>query len=181
MPMRRLALAVTLLLAACGTFAPLRGSYAPYRFMQQQHREAYAMTQDDLEKLQFFTSTKVLAHDLNAAGSEGVVLVDAGTPGVAVASGPNWIRVSFQQGGPGVVFLAQPTTGARDSQYSLATEGDEGTGYQLVRLTKDRILRDGTRRYQIIEGADAHLVVDQKSLTKVVDTRRKAQGREPGN
>lgn len=179
MPMRRLALALTLLLAGCGTLAPLRGSYAPYRFMHEQHREAYAMTQDDLAKLEFFVSSKVIAHNLDDAGPEGVVLVDADTPGVAVASGSDWIRVSFQRGGPGVVFLTQATA-THDSHYSLATEVDEGTGYQLVRLTKDQVLRDGTRRYQIIEGADAYLVVDQKSLAKVVGTRRKAQGREPG-
>jgi len=175
---RRLALGLTLLCAGCGTFAPLRGSYAPPRFMHQQHREAYAMTQDDLEELQFFVSTKVIAHDLDAEGREGVVLVEAGTPGVAVASGPDWIRVSFQEQGQGVFFLAEPNP-RRDSQYTLATEVEGGKGYQLVRNTKDRILRAGARRFHIVEGAGAYLVVDAKTLEKVIAGRRHVEGREP--
>jgi hypothetical protein len=175
---RRLALGLVLLSGGCGIFAPLRGSYAPPRFMHQQHREAYAMTQDDLEQLKFFVSTKVIAHDLDTGGPAGVVLVDAGTPGVAVASGPNWIRVAFQEDGQGVVFLAEPSE-RRDSQYTLATETEGEKGYQLVRTTKNRILRAGSRRYHIVEGAGAYLVVDQKSLAKVIDSRRHVTGREP--
>jgi hypothetical protein len=178
MTIGRLALGLALLSAGCGTLAPLRGSYAPERFMQQQHREAYAMTQDDLEQLQFFVSTKVIAHDLDTGGPASVVLVDTDTPGVAVASGPNWIRVSFQEGGQGVVFLAEPSD-RRDSAYTLATEREGGNGYQLVRSTKDRILRAGSRRFHVVEGSGAYLVVDSKSLNKVTATRRRAQGREP--
>ena len=178
MPTRRHALALTLLLAGCGTFAPLRGSYAPPRFMHQQHREAYAMTQEDLEQLKFMVSTKVIAHDLDGAGPQSVVLVEEGTPGVAVASGPNWIRVAFQEDGRGVVFLAEPSA-RRDSQYTLATETDGGGGYQPVRTTKDRILRSGSRRFHIVEGAGAYLLVDVKTLDKVIAGRRHIEGREP--
>ena len=164
----RLAFALALSLTGCS-------SIPPSRFMHQQHRETYAMTEADLEQLQFFVSTKVIAHDLDASGPQSVVLVEAGTPGLAVASGPRWIRVRFQEEGAGVVFLADPSARA-DSQYTLATEADRGGGYQLVRLTKDRILRAGGHRYHIVEGANAHLVVDPETLKKVIGARRQVEG-----
>jgi uncharacterized protein YceK len=163
----RLAFALPLLLAGCS-------SVPPTRFMHQQHREAYAMEQADLEELQFYVSTKVIAHELDASGPQSVVLVEAGTPGLAVASGPRWIRVRFQEGGDGVVFLADPTARA-DSQYTLATEV-EGGGYQLVRLTKNRILQTGGRRFLIVEGTGAHLLVDSGTLKKVIGERRQVEG-----
>jgi len=158
----------TLLIVGCA-------SNPPPRFMHQQHREAYQMTEDDLEQLQFYVSTKVIAHDLDAPGPQGVVLVDAGTPGLAVASGPRWIRVSFTEEGSGVVFFAEPTNRG-DSQYTLATEVEGGKGYQLVRTTKDRILRVGKRRFAIIEGTSAYLTVDPDTLKRVTGERHQVEG-----
>ena len=166
--MARLAFALTFLIVGCA-------SNPPPRFMNQQHRQAYSMTEADLEQLQFYTSTKIIAHDLDSPGPQGVVLVDEGTPGLAVASGPNWIRVSFTEEGSGVVFLAEPSNRGGDSQYTLATE-TQGGGYQLVRTTKDRILRIGNRRFAIIEGANAYLTVDPDTLKKVIGERRQIEG-----
>jgi hypothetical protein len=172
---QRLSLLLTVVLAGCGTFSALRGSYPPQRFMHQQFREAYAINEEDLERLQFFVSQQVIAHDLDATGPQSVILVEAGTPGVAVASGPRWIRVAFQEDGSGVVFLAEPSNRS-DSQYTLATEVPGREGYQLVRKTKDRVLRSGTRRFAIVEGAGAYLTVDGDSLEKVIGERRKIEG-----
>jgi hypothetical protein len=166
--MARLVFALTFLIVGCA-------STPPPRFMNQQHRQAYSMTEADLEQLQFYTSTKIIAHDLDSPGPQGVVLVDEGTPGLAVASGPNWIRVSFTEEGSGVVFLAEPSNRGGDSQYTLATE-TEGGGYQLVRTTKDRILRIGSRRFAIIEGANACLTVDPNTLKNVIGERRQLEG-----
>ena len=165
--MVRLAFALTFLIVGCA-------SNPPPRFMHQQHREAYQMTEADLEQLQFYVSTKVIAHDLDSPGPLGVVLVDAGTPGLAVSSGPRWLRVSFTEDGSGVVFLAEPSTRS-DSQYTLATE-TPGGGYQLVRTTKDRILRIGNRRFAIIEGSNAYLTVDPETLKNVIGERRQIEG-----
>ena len=56
--------------------------------------------------------------------------------------------MSFTEDGSGVVFLAEPSTRS-DSQY--AGDRDAERGYQLVRTTKDRILRIGNRRFAIVE------------------------------
>lgn len=165
--MARIAFALTLLIAGCA-------GNPPPRFMHQQHREAYQMTEADLEQLQFYVSTRVIAHDLDSPGPQGVVLVDGGTPGLAVASGPRWIRVSFTEDGSGVVFLADPTNRS-DSQYTLATETADG-GYQLVRTSKDRILRIGKRRFAIVEGSNAYLTVDPDTLNQVVGERHQVEG-----
>ena len=161
-------LAAGLMLVGCGPqIQPL--------FMQKQHRELYAINEQDLARLQFYVSTKVVAHDLDAPGAQGVVLVDAGTPGIAIGAGPRWIRVRFQKGGQGVVFLADPAARG-DTGYALATESDGADGYRLVRDVPDHVLRVGDRRYRIVEGANAHLRVDDKTLQKLVAGRRHVEG-----
>jgi hypothetical protein len=155
-------LALTLAVAACGT--------KPGRFYHLGHRKAYAIEDAELRRLQFYVSTKVVAHDLNAQGAQSVILVEEGTPGVAVDSGPNWIRVRFQAGGEGVVFLAP--TGGYDSSYLLATEAEDGSGYRLVRNEPDRILRAGSRRFKIISGSEAVLLVDAGDLTDLIEKER---------
>jgi hypothetical protein len=155
-------LALTVAVAACGT--------KPGRFYHLGHRKAYAIEDAELRGLQFYVSTKVVAHDLNAQGAQSVILVEEGTPGVAVAAGSNWIRVRFQAGGEGVVFLA-PAAGS-DSSYFLATEAEDGSGYRLVRNEPDRTLRDGSRRYRIVSGSEAVLLVDAGDLTDLIEKNR---------
>jgi hypothetical protein len=143
--------------------------------LEHQHVEAYSLTQQDLERLQLYASSEVVAQDVDAApGAEGVVLMDTGTPGVAVGSGQNWIRVRFQKGYDGVVFLADPTTGGNPG-YALATE-DQGGGYSFVQKDDDRILRLGGRRYRVAIGAHSSLLVDRDQLKKLIDSRPHVQG-----
>lgn len=155
-------LGLALALASCRT--------PPGRFYHHGHRQAYAIDEAELQHLQFFVSTKVVAHDLGAQGPGSVILVEEGTPGVAVAAGPNWIRVRFQAGGEGVVFLAPA---ARvESSYMLATEAEDGSGYRLVRNEPDHVLRTGARRYRILSGADAALLVDAGDLKNLIEKER---------
>lgn len=158
------------LLASCSTSPPPR-------FMHQMHREAYAIGEGDFPRLQFYVSNRVIAHDLSAQGPGSVILMNRETPGLAVASGSNWIRVRFQPGGEGVVFLVNPAARG-DTGYTLATEVDGGSGYRLVRDVPDRILQVGDRRYRIVEGAEAYLLVDRDDLEKLVERRRHVTGQE---
>jgi len=153
----------------------LSGAPPEYRFMQRQHRETYGITEADMTRLQFSVSTKVIAQDVDEPGAEGLLLVPAGTPGRAIAAGPRWIRLQFQKGGEGVVFLANPAT-YRDTTYLLATEADGGDGYRQVRDVPDHVIQTGGRRYRIVEGWDAELLVDGDTLKKLVETRRTVHG-----
>jgi hypothetical protein len=162
-----LALAFALVLAGCGA-APQS------RFLKQQ-REMYALGDRDLGQLQFFVSNEVVAHALDTPGAAGVLLMAPGTPGVAVGAGPNWIRVRFQQGGQGVVFVADPSTRG-GTGYALATEVDGAEGYRLVRDVPDRILSVGGQRFQVVKGAHAELMVDTDKLRKLIAERPHVQG-----
>ena len=154
----------------------LSGAPPEYRFMQRQHRETYGITEADMARLQFSVSSRVIAQDVDTPGAEGLVLVPAGTPGRAIAAGPRWIRVQFQKAGEGVVFLANPAT-YRDTTYVLATEAaDSGDGYRQVRDLPDHVIQTGGRRYRIVEGWDAELLVDGDTLKKLVETRRTVAG-----
>ena len=65
-------------------------------FLQKAHREAYRFTEQDLERIKFYSSSDVVVEELDGPpGKEGIVLVDDANPGVAVGSGPGWIRVGF--------------------------------------------------------------------------------------
>jgi hypothetical protein len=144
-------------------------------FLQKEHREAYAFTEQDLARVQFYSSSDVAVAELDGPpGAQGVVLVDDANPGVAIGSGPGWIRVRFQEGRPGLVFLADPTAQG-DTGYALATEVDGG-GYRLVRNDDQRILRLAGRRYRVAIGAYAELVVDRDKFTKLLVARQQAQG-----
>jgi hypothetical protein len=163
-----LTLAFALTLAGCGPTPPTR-------FLKKQHYEMYGIGERDLAQLQFFVSNKVIGHALDAPGAAGVLVMEPGTPGVAVGTGPNWIRVRFQQGGEGVVFLADPSASG-GTGYALATEVDGADGYRLVRYVPDKILTVGGRRYQVVKGAHAELMVDTDQLRKLVAARPHVQG-----
>jgi hypothetical protein len=168
------ALASILAFVSCSDIH-LSGAPPEYRFMQRQHRETYGIEEADMARLQFFVSSRIIAQDLDTPGSEGLVLVPAGTPGRVIAAGPRWIRVQFQEGGPGVVFLANPTTYS-DTSYFLATEADGADGYRQVKDVPDHVLRHGGRRYRIVEGWNAELIVDGDKLKKLVESRRHVEG-----
>jgi hypothetical protein len=145
-------------------------------FLQKEHREAYRFTEQDLERVKFYSSSDVVVEDLDAPpGGEGMMLVDDAKPGVAIGSGPGWIRVRFQDSGAGLVFLADPAAHG-DTGYSLATEVDGG-GYRLVRSDDDRILRYAGRRYRVPIGAFAELVVDHDKFVEFLSARQQNPGR----
>ena len=106
-------------------------------FLQKEHREAYAFTEQDLERVQFYSSSDVVVEDLDAKpGGEGMMLVDDARPGVAIGSGPGWIRVRFQESAISLDTFNNPnaTPPARGSQVTvrfgredlLVLEGAEG-------------------------------------------------------
>ena len=62
----------------------------------REYRERYAITADELKKIQFYISGQVLANPID--GSSQQVVIAFGTPGLARDSGPDWVRVAFQEG-----------------------------------------------------------------------------------
>jgi hypothetical protein len=168
---RAAALLGILLLSACGI-----SSIDPPFY--REYRERYALTADELETLQFYISRQVLAHALD--GSPGVapdqvVLLAAHTPGLVRDAGPDWLRVAFTKGGEGVLFRSR--NDRADALYELATTTEDGR-IVLVSELPERVLSQGERRYKIIEGADAYLIVSRKDLGHLIESRPRPTGLE---
>ena len=115
-----LMIAVIFLLAGCSSARPIP-------FQNTSHREIYSLNLGDLEKLQFYISGDVVAQYQDATGTKSLLLPGL-TPGVATGAGPNWIKVSFRQGGVDVPFVTDPNQ--YDGRYWIATEVEGGQGVQ---------------------------------------------------
>jgi len=162
---------VLALLSACAT-PPIDPPF--YR----QYRERYAITADELKTLQFYISREVLAHALDGSPGvepEQVVIVASRTPGLVREAGPDWVRVAFRQGGEGVLFRIR--SDRADAVYALATTTESGR-IALVSELPEPVLTLGGRRYKIVYGADAYLIVSSHDLGKLIESRPHPPGLE---
>ncbi len=147
-------------------------------FYNVAHRTQFAIDQSDLERLQFYISRDVIVHSQPASGlpTETVLVVPKGTPGVVIDSGPDWLRVRFAKGGPGVQFLTDANK--TEDLYWVATELEGKSGlYKLSTLPRKVMLHQG-QRYLVVEGADAYLLVDKKGLEKFIHSRPTVEGQK---
>jgi hypothetical protein len=168
---RPAALLGILLLNACAS-RPINPPF--YR----QYREQYAITADELRTLQFYISYEVLAHAMDGSPDvtpEGVVIVAARTPGLVREVGPDWLRVAFTKGGEDVLFRAR--NDRANAVYGLATITESGK-IALVSELPEPVLTQGERRYRILKGADASLIVSQKDLGRLIERRPRPAGLE---
>jgi hypothetical protein len=152
-------------------------------FFQRRHRETYALQDAELKRVQFYISTEVLAKDLDPRASgtaAGVVILPEETPGVATEVGPNWIRVSFMEGGSGAPFVAMVGQSG-DSAYWLATQVEGRSGYVPVKDLKEKVLRAGGRTFKLVYGSSARLLINSEDLQKLIETRSHIPGRTKGS
>lgn len=153
-------------------------SAPPIAFQNNSHRQLYSFNLEDLEKLQFYISRDVVAQYQDATGTKSL-LVPRLTPGVATDAGPNWIKVSFKEGGVDVPFIADPKE--YDGRYWIATEVEGSKDFKRIGdLPEKSILYKGTR-YKLVSGADAILLVDWEGWKKLVETRKATGGRRVGD
>jgi hypothetical protein len=162
--------AILALLAGCSSAAPIA-------FQNTSHREIYSLSLQDLEKLQFYISTDVVAHYQDGSGTKSLLLPRL-TPGVVTSAGPNWLKVSFKEGGADVPFLADLTQ--YDPRYWIASEVEGSKDFKrIAQLPGEAFIYKGTR-YTLVSGADAYLLVDWEGWKKVVETRVITGGRRVG-
>jgi hypothetical protein len=147
-------------------------------FQNNAHRQTYSLDFEDLEKLQFFISTDVVAQYQDASGTKSLLLARL-TPGVATAAGPNWIKVSFREGGVDLPFVTDQDH--YDGRYWIATEtGADQQLKKIADLPEKSFLYKGTR-YKVVSGADAILLFDWEVWKKLVETRKVTEGRRVGD
>jgi hypothetical protein len=147
-------------------------------FQHNYHRQAYSFNEQDLKKLQFYISTDVVAQYQDATGTKSLLLPRL-TPGVVTGAGPDWLKVSFREGGVDVPFITD--LNLHDDRYWIATEVEGSKGLKKIReLPEKYFLYKGTR-YRLVNGADAILLVDWEDWEKLVETRKTTEGRRTGN
>lgn len=163
----------TLFASACAT--------PPQAFLHRAHRQNYALQPAELRKAHYYVSDRILAHELSEDGTatrpDQVLMLERDTPGALTDAGPNWLRVSFGSG-PGVLFVALPEA-TPDSVYQLASDPEPGQEPRRVRDIPDRTAKVGGRRYKVISGSEARLLIDSEALTEMIEARPKAGGRNP--
>jgi hypothetical protein len=153
-------------------------SSAPIAFQNNSHRQVYSLNEEDLKKLQFYISRDVVAQYQDTTGTKSL-LVPRLTPGVVTGAGPNWLKVSFKEGGVDVPFITDPNQ--YDGRYWIATEVEGSKDFKKVaELSEKSILYKGTR-YKLVSGADAILLVDSEGWKKLVETRKVTEGRRVGD
>lgn len=153
----------------------------PQALLHRAHRQNYALQPDELRRAHYYVSDRILAHELSADGTatrpDQVLMLEQDTPGALTDAGPNWLRVSFGNG-PGVLFVARPEV-TPDSVYQLASDPEPGQEPRRVRDIPDRTATVGGRRYKVISGSEARLLIDSRALGAMIESRPKAEGRNP--
>ena len=153
-------------------------SAPPIAFQNNSHRQVYSLNEEDLKKLQFYISRDVVAQYQDATGTKSLLLPRL-TPGVVTSAGPNWLKVSFKEGGIDVPFISDPNQ--YDGRYWIATEVEGTKDFKkIAELPEKSILYKGTR-YKLVSGSDAILLVDWDGWKGLVETRKVTEGRQVGD
>ena len=166
-----LIVAIIFLLSSCSSTPPIA-------FQNTSHRQTYSLNLGDLEKLQFYISTDVVAQYQDATETKSLLLARL-TPGVATGAGPNWIKVSFREGGVDIPFITDPNQ--YDGRYWIATEVEGSQDFKRISELPDRFFLYKGIRYKVVSGADAMLLFDVEGWKRVVETRKVTEGRQVGD
>jgi len=166
-----LLIGAVIFLCSCSTTPPIA-------FQNTSHRQTYSLNLEDLEKLQFYISRDVVAQYQDATGTKSLLLTRL-TPGVATGAGPNWIKVSFREGGVDVPFITDPNQ--YDGRYWIATEVQGSKDFKRIYELSDRFFLYKGIQYKVVSGADAILLFDLDGWKRVVETRKVTEGRQVGD
>ena len=147
-------------------------------FLNYTHRQSYSLNEDDLKQIQFYVSEDIVAQVKETTATQSF-LIPSMTPGVVTAAGPNWVKVSFREGGVDVPFVADPKQ--NDSRYYIASEVEGGKSFRRVTEVPGRVFIYKGTQLNLVTGADAMLLVDWDSWDKVAERRKVTEGRRVGD
>lgn len=147
-------------------------------FLNNSHRQIYSLNEEDLKKVQFYVSTDVVAQVRDTTATQSF-MVPKLTPGVVTAAGPNWLKVSFREGGADVPFVADPHQ--NDGRYWIASEVEGGKDFKKVIDLPGRVFIYKGTRLTLASGSDAILLVDWEGWKELVETRKVTEGRRVGD
>jgi hypothetical protein len=146
-------------------------------FQNMTHRQLYSLGEDDLKKVQFYISTDVVAQHQDVQGTRAFLIAKM-TPGIVTSAGPNWIKVSFREGGVDVPFITDLKQ--NDGRYWVASEVAGSKDFTRVSELPGNVFLYKGSPLSVVSGSDAYLLVDWESWRKVVETRKVTEGRRVG-
>ena len=94
---------------------------------------------------------------------------------VVTAVGPDWLKVSFREGGADVPFVVD-SQGEYDV-YSVATELPGQAGFHMIKNLPQKVFYYNGTPYQVMYGDKAFLQVEEKELQKLLKKRIPTKGR----
>jgi hypothetical protein len=143
-------------------------------FLNRTHRVNLSLEDEELKSMQFYISTNVLVQYDGPSGKQSILLPQE-TPGVVTAVGPDWLQVSFREGGVDVPFVAD-LRGKYDLYY-LATELPGQAGFHMIKDLPQKVFYYNGTPYQVIYGDQATLQFEGKELQKLMEKRITTRGR----
>ena len=143
-------------------------------FLNRTYRQNLSLEDEELKHLQFYISTNVLVQYDGPLGKKSMLLQEE-TPGVVTAVGPDWLKVSFREGGADVPFVVD-SQGAYDV-YSVATELPGQAGFHMIKNLPQKVFYYNGTPYQVMYGDKAFLQVEEKELQKLLKKRIPTKGR----
>jgi len=180
-------LLIPLLLARCvpATNTPTRDEPEADRIpFTRQLRAENHLTTDEVRSLQFYLARTITLNRALASGEprrvthgrlvlrEGryieEVVVDDGTPGIALGVNDDYVDISFEKGSSNLRFGSDPGFRSGPGTYGLWRRWSNG-GWQVQ--------FDGREYSAIGESALAYLEIDRQALLNVVTKRRVLPGR----
>ena len=146
-------------------------------FLHNYHRQVYSFTEGELKELQFYLSADVLAQYQDTTGTKSILLARL-TPGVVTSAGPDWLKVSFREGGINVPFITDLSR--NNDRYWLATAIKGEEDFKKIKELPERVFLHKGTRYKLAYGANAFLLVDWEGWKNLVETRKATGGRQVG-
>jgi hypothetical protein len=157
------------------------GEKIPFRhYMREKHQ----LSADELKRIQFFLSETITLQREVASGDHEIkrgalktragklmeeIVIEKGTPGIAVKVGPNGLAVSFQEGTYLTFVCSEEMRIIKAGKYTLA-----------ARDWKNRagIVDFDGRLYEAVgKSANACLLIEKESLSEVKQEKRTLRGR----
>ncbi|MGH8659543.1 MAG: hypothetical protein ACREV4_14010 [Gammaproteobacteria bacterium] len=148
-------------------------------------RHVHGLNNEDLMKLQYYLAEPIVLYRSDVSGGSTVtdgrlitqgdsvvdeIVVNEGTPGIAIDAGETWVVISFEQGASALPFSSDEARRAEWSGIYSLSSSDWNNGIGTVEY-------DGKSYSAIRDSGFAYLLIDKESLSKVVKNKRSLEGR----
>ncbi|MGH8653057.1 MAG: hypothetical protein ACREYE_13210 [Gammaproteobacteria bacterium] len=100
------------------------------------------------------------------------IVVEEGTPGIAIDAGEDWVAISFEESASVLPFSSDEAHRAEWSGFYSLSGSDWNSGIGAVEVEYDGKIYSAIR-----DSGFAYLLIDKESLSKVVKNKRSLEGR----